>query len=585
MLEYSPPVADYQFLIHRYLAIQSLANEVPAYADYEPEYTNAIYDEAGRLCVQELLPLNRIGDEQGCELIEERVKTPEGFGEAYAKLIEGGWIGLSGDPRYGGQGLPGLLAMPLAEMLVSANFGLSGYVDITQAAARTISIHGSVEQKNKYLSKLISGEWGGAMALTEPQAGTDLGLVSTRAVRREDGMYEISGAKIFITGSDQDLTDNIVILTLARIENSPGGTKGLSLFIVPRVNVSTDGKLLDRNSVSTVAVEHKMGARGSATCAISYENAIGELVGEEQEGLVRMFTMMNDTRLGVSLQGLGIAEVAYQNALAYARDRRQGRAPEGENDPRGDLIIRHPDVQQMLLKMRSFVEGGRALAVYTAYMLDLVEHAADPHKKEAADDRIALLTPAMKAYFTDQGFESANLAIQCYGGHGYISEWGVEQLVRDVRVTQLYEGTNGVQALDLCMRKIRMKGGAVIQEFIDEMNNVSTRLAQQGLRDMRAALDRIIARLAEVTESVSGLNRERLSVVASHYLALFSRAMMSWIWCDLITCATPEAAAEKEQLDSKTALAVYYVENALPEVDMYAEKCLHLTTLPSIWSH
>ena len=584
MLSYTPPIADYQFLLHQYLGVQSLVDQLPEYSEYGEDFTRAVLEEAGKVCVNELLPINQVGDSQGCELVDGRVKTPDGFPFAYQKLMEGGWIGLSGDPAYGGQGLPSLLSMPVAEMLVSSNLALSGYVDITQAAARTLSTHGSADLKKKYLAKLVSGEWGGAMALTEPQAGTDLGLVNTRAVRREDGRYEISGGKIFITGSDQDLTENIVVLTLARVEGAPNGTKGLSLFVVPRVHVDDSGFLLERNSVETVSVEHKMGVRGSATCALNYDKALGEIVGEENEGLARMFTMMNDTRLGVAVQAIGVAEIAYQNALAYAKERRQGRAPDGGVDARGDPIARHPDVQKMLLKIRCFVEGARALAVYTAFQLDVIERSGFEEQIELAKDRVALLTPAMKAHFTDEGFAAANLALQCFGGHGYITEWGIEQLVRDVRITQIYEGTNGVQALDLCTRKIKMKNGAAMAEFLADLDAVCLHLEARGHSRHQEILDRMSKTLGKVTSHILKYDRSKLCAVATDYLNLFSRCMLAWIWCDMISGSDMDSQEAAAALVDKEALAIYCLENTAPEVEMYAAKCVQAAELPAMYA-
>ncbi|MCP5367494.1 MAG: acyl-CoA dehydrogenase [Hyphomicrobiales bacterium] len=586
MLAYDPPLADYAFLLHQVLAVET-RRDLPGYGDLSPDFTAAVLGEAGRLVVNELLPLNLSGDAEGCTFADGAVRTPRGFKEAYGKLVDGGWIGLSGSAEYGGQGLPGILSAAVSEFLVSANMGFSGYVDLTQAAARTLWVHGTADQKARYLGPLTTGAWGGAMALTEPQAGTDLGLLRCRAEAAGDGTYRITGSKLFITAADHDLTDNIVVLTLARLPGGPPGTRGLSLFLVPRFPVAADGTLGPRNAMTTVSLEHKMGVRASATCALAFEGAVGELIGGEHEGLARMFTMMNDTRLGVGMQGLAIAEVAYQNALAYARDRRQGRAP-GDHAPAAggaDPIVRHPDVRRMLLRIKSFTGAARALALWTAVQIDTADGHPDPAARREAEDLVALMTPVIKAHFTDMGSAAANLALQCYGGHGYIREWGVEQLVRDVRITQIYEGTNGVQALDLVGRKLRQDNERAPRLFLARVADTCAAAGAGPARELVTDLAAMADTLGRATDWIVAQDRVRAAAAATDYLGLFARVALAWSWVRIVMAAGTAAAAgtlDAARAGDRARTAAHYLALARPEAEMLAARCRRCVDLPDL---
>ncbi|MDB5862000.1 MAG: acyl-CoA dehydrogenase, partial [Ramlibacter sp.] len=461
MPSYKAPVQDYLFLLKDVFRIEHYA-DVPGYADLSADLIEATLTEAARLCDNVLAPLNRVGDSEGCTRHEDgSVTTPSGFKEAFAQFRDGGWNGLKFPEEYGGQGLPSVLAGVLTEFLAGANLSFWMYSGLTQGALVALLHHGSEEQKRIYVPKMVAAEWTGTMNLTEPNAGTDLGLLRTRASRQADGSYAITGTKIFISAGEHDLAENIVHLVLARVEGAPAGTRGISLFLVPKFIPAADGSLGPRNAASCGSIEHKMGIHGNSTCVMNFDGATGWLVGQENHGLPAMFTMMNEERLGCGLHGVAIAEAAYQNAAAYARERLQGRALGGKKnaDQPADPIVVHADVRRMLMTIRATTEGARALAVWTGIQVDLATRAADPAVREAAEDHMALLTPVIKAYSTDSGFASAVLAQQVYGGHGYIVEHGMEQFVRDARINQIYEGANGVQAMDLVGRKLGLNGG------------------------------------------------------------------------------------------------------------------------------
>src|SRR5215217_7739623 len=448
---YKAPVDDVLFLLNDVFRLERY-NNLPGFSEASPDIVEAVLTEAAKFCEQVLLPLNRVGDTEGCRRHDDgSVTTPKGFKEAYRQLVEGGWIGISAPAEYGGQGLPTILTTILNELLASANMAFTMYPGLTQGAIAAILTHGSPEQKATFLPNLVAGTWTGTMNLTEPHCGTDLGLLRTKAVPQPDGSYQITGTKVFISAGEHDLTENIVHLVLARIEGAPSGTKGLSLFLVPKFLVGEDGSVGARNGVSCGSIEHKMGIHGNSTCVMNYDGAKGWLVGAENKGLNAMFVMMNEARLAVGIQGLALSEVAFQNAAAYAKDRLQGRSLTGPKAPDkpADPIIVHADVRRNLMSMKAFNEAGRALALSAALSSDIAHRSPDDKARQAADDYLGLMTPVIKGVLTDKGFENAVNAQQVFGGHGYIEEWGMSQFVRDARIAQIYEGANGIQAMDL----------------------------------------------------------------------------------------------------------------------------------------
>src|SRR5215813_4557315 len=464
---YKAPVDDVLFLLNDVFHIERHAN-LPGFADASPDLVGAILGEAARFCEEVLTPLNRVGDKEGCRRNDDgSVTTPTGFREAFRRLVEGGWIGISVPSEHGGQGLPSALTQTVNEFLASANMAFAMYPGLTQGAIAALIVHGAKELQALYLPKMIAGEWTGTMNLTEPQCGTDLGLIRTKAVKQADGSYKLTGTKIFISAGEHDLAANIVHLVLARIEGAPEGTRGLSLFVVPKVVPNPDGTLGARNAVSCGSIEEKMGIHGNATCVINYDGATGWLMAQENHGLQAMFVMMNEARLGVGVQGLALSEVAYQNAAQYAKDRLQGRALTGAKfaDKPADPIIVHPDVRRILMTIRAFNEAARALVLWTSIKSDVAHHSDSAKERESADDRLGLLTPVIKGVLTDLGFANAVMAQQVFGGHGYIREWGMEQFVRDARIPMMYEGANGIQALDLVGRKLGKDGGRAIMAF------------------------------------------------------------------------------------------------------------------------
>src|SRR5215203_4218362 len=471
MPTYKAPVEDVLFLLNDVFQIER-HNNLPGFADATPDVLEAILGEGARLCEEVLAPLNRTGDLEGCKRHDDgRVTTPTGFKEAHEAYGAGGWIGLAVPPEYGGQGLPYTLQSVMEEFASSANMAFAMYPGLTMGAIAALLVHGTEEQKSLYLPKMVEGTWSGTMNLTEPQCGTDLGLIKTKAVSNGDGSYSITGTKIFISAGEHDLAENIVHLVLARIEGAPEGTKGISLFVVPKLLVNPDGSLGERNGVSCGSIEHKMGIHGNATCVMNYDGARGWLVGEANRGLAAMFVMMNEARLAVGVQGLSQSEVAYQNAAAYARDRRQGRALTGAAEPGkpADPIIAHPDVRRTLMEIRAFNEAARALIVWTGLNSDIAHRSSDDAQRQTAEDYMGLMTPVVKGVLTDLGFDNAVKAQQMFGGHGYIEEWGMSQFVRDARIAMIYEGANGIQAMDLVGRKLPRNGGRAAMAFFAEV--------------------------------------------------------------------------------------------------------------------
>ncbi len=469
MPSYNPPLRDMQFVMHEVLNVTEELKQIPRHADIDVDTINAVLEEGGKFAAEVAFPLNISGDAEGCTLDKatHEVKTPKGFKEAYAQYIEGGWPALSCDPEYGGQGLPFVLNQCFYEMLNSANQAWTMYPGLSHGAYECLHAHGTEEQKAMYLPKLTSGEWTGTMCLTEPHCGTDLGLLRTKAEPQADGSYKLNGAKIFISAGEHDMAENIVHLVLARLPDAPAGSKGISLFVVPKYKVKADGSMGERNGIHCGGLEHKMGIHANSTCQMILEDAVGTLVGQPNKGLQAMFVMMNAARLGVGNQSLGLTEVAYQNALAYAKDRIQMRSLSGPKakDKPADPIIVHPDVRKMLLTAKAYAEGGRALACFCANLLDKELYHPDEKVRKDSAEMLALLTPIIKAFLTDNGFQSAVMCQQVFGGHGYIKEWGMEQFVRDARINMIYEGTNTVQSLDLLGRKILGNNGATLKKF------------------------------------------------------------------------------------------------------------------------
>jgi alkylation response protein AidB-like acyl-CoA dehydrogenase len=549
-------------------------NNLPGFADASPDVLAAILGEAARLSEEVVQPLNREGDEQGCVRGEDgSVRTPEGFKEAYRKYAAGGWMGISAPPEFGGQGLPATLTTVVNEMLTSASMAFAMYPGLTQGAITAILHHGSPEQKALYLPSLIEGRWTGTMNLTEPHCGTDLGLLRTKATKQDDGSYAISGTKIFISAGEHDLSENIVHLVLARTEGAPAGIRGTSLFIAPKFVANPDGSLGARNAVACGSIEKKMGIHANSTCVMNYDGATGFLIGEENRGINAMFTMMNEARLGVGVQGLAISEVAYQNAAAYAKERLQGRALTGAKFPGmvADPIIVHADVRRMLMTMRAFNEAGRALVVWTALQGDVARRSPDEKARVAAEDHMGLLTPVIKAMLTDGGFANAVTAQQVYGGHGYIAEHGMEQFVRDARVAMIYEGTNGIQALDLVGRKLARDGGRALQSFFNEIaayveeHRAGARVPYVG--PLAAALSRLRDATAWLMQNAPA-NPDNAGAAATDYLNLLGMVALAYMWCRMVEAAQAKLASGSgapERWRAKLTTARFFMERMLPE--------------------
>ena len=572
MAVYKAPVKDIQFVLNEVLDVSSLAT-LPGYEDATPDTIQAIVEEAGKLCENVLFPLNRTGDEEGCHYENGVVRTPKGFKEAYDQFRDGGWTAVTCDPEYGGQGLPATVGFALQEMFTASNQAFAMYPGLSHGAYEALARHGSDELKKRYLPKLTDGSWSGTMCLTEPHCGTDLGMLRTRAEPQADGSYSITGTKIFISAGEHDLTENILHLVLARLPDAPGGTKGISLFLVPKFLPKADGSVGERNGIRCGAIEHKMGIKANATCVMNLDGAKGWLVGELNRGMNAMFVMMNAARLGVGMQGLGIAEVARQSAVAYAQDRLQGRSLTGPKNASGpaDPIIVHPDVRRMLLTQKSFTEAARALALWVGMLIDEAHRHPDKDRREAADDLIQMLTPIIKAYFTDMGSECANLAVQTYGGHGFIREHGVEQLVRDARITQLYEGTNGIQALDLVGRKLPMKGGAAAQRLLGLMSSfVAAHKADEKLKEFVEPLEKALGRVQDAALFLmqnAMKNPDEAGAAATDLLRLMALTAMAYMWARIAIAAHKGLAAGNDNAfyEAKLMTARFYVARVLPQ--------------------
>jgi alkylation response protein AidB-like acyl-CoA dehydrogenase len=567
MVSYRAPTDDMMYLLGELLDAETTLASLPDGEEATAELMSDVLREAGRFCAEVVQPLNQRGDEEGCRLENGVVRTPTGFPEAYRAFVGGGWPSLAHDPQHGGQGLPRVLQILLDEMLSSANLSFGLFPGLTRGAVEAIQRHADDALKTAYLPKLVAGTWTGAMALTEAQAGSDLGLLRTRAEPAEDGSYRISGTKTFISAGDHDLAENIIHLVLARLPDAPPGTRGISLFLVPKYIPRPDGALGLRNDMSVGSLEHKMGINASPTCVMNYEGARGWLIGKPHRGLATMFTMMNAERLFVGVQGLGVAEAAYQSAATYARDRRQGRATDTADGPQP--ILAHPDVRKMLLTMRAFTEAGRALAVWTALELDKAARHPDAQERAAAEGLVALLTPVIKAAFSDLGFEAAVLGQQVFGGYGYIRETGMEQFVRDARIAQIYEGTNGVQAMDLVGRKLVREDGrlperffALVRQTIGAGNAIAGADAfTEPLAVGLARLEHATARLAERAAA----DPLEAGAAATDYLRLFALIALGWMWTRMACHALALGDAAKPLLRQKIAVARFFMTRILPQ--------------------
>ena len=571
---YKAPVDDALFLLNDVFHIEHYGN-LPGFSDASPDVVEAVLREAAKFSEEVLTPLNRVGDKEGCKRAADgSVTTPKGFKDAYKQIVEGGWIGISVPAEFGGQGLPATMTVMVNEFFCSANMAFAMYPGLTQGAIAALLVHASDALKAKYLPKMVEGAWTGTMNLTEPHCGTDLGLLRSKAVKQADGSYKISGTKIFISAGEHDLSQNIIHLVLARIEGAPAGTKGISLFVVPKIMVNDDGSLGAPNAVSCGSIEEKMGIHGNSTCVMNYDGAIGWLIGEENRGLNAMFTMMNEARLGVGVQGLALSEVAYQNAAAYAKERLQGRSISGVKypDKAADPIIVHPDIRRALMSMRAFNEAARALVMWTALKSDVAHRSDDQKERTSADDHMGLLTPVIKGVLTDGGFANAVMAQQIFGGHGYIAEHGMEQFVRDARIAQIYEGANGIQALDLVGRKLGKDGGRAIMAFFNE---VQTYLKERADSDaMNVYLKPLGQSLAHLQQASMWFMQNAMAkpdnagAGSYDYMHLFGLVALGYMWCKIAEAALaklPKANGSAAALNAKLVTARFFMERMLPE--------------------
>jgi acyl-CoA dehydrogenase len=578
MPSYKAPIDDVTFLLNDVFHLDRY-NNLAGFADATPDLIGAVLAEAGKFCGEVLAPLNRVGDKEGCKRNGDgSVTTPTGFKAAFHQLTEGGWIGISAPTEFGGQGLPSVLTLAVNEFLCSANMAFAMYPGLTQGAIAAILVHGSDAQKKLYVPKLVAGQWTGTMNLTEPQCGTDLGLIRTKATPQADGSYKITGTKIFISAGEHDLAENIIHLVLARIDGAPAGTKGLSLFIVPKIMPNADGSLGAKNAVSCGSLEEKMGIHGNATCVMNYDGASGWLVAEANKGLQAMFVMMNEARMGVGVQGLAQSEVAYQNAAVYAKERLQGRAITGVKykDKPADPLIVHPDVRRTLMTIRAFNEAARALVIWTGLQGDIAHRADDKKQREAADDAMGLLTPVIKGVLTDQGFANAVMAQQMYGGHGYIVEHGMEQFVRDARIAMLYEGANGIQALDLVGRKLPKDGGRAVMAFFNEVQTyLKERADSDAMNPYLKPLGQALAQLQQATmwfmTNAIG-NPDNAGAGATDYMHMFGLVALGYMWCRIAEAAQAKLAGvdadgenSAERMKAKLVTARFFMERMLPE--------------------
>jgi alkylation response protein AidB-like acyl-CoA dehydrogenase len=573
MPSYTPPLRDMQFVLHELLNVVDELKMLPPHADIDAETINAVLEEGGKFASQVAAPINLSGDQEGCSLdkVTHEVTPPKGFKEAYKTYVEGGWPALSCDPAYGGQGLPLTVNQFFYEMLNGANQAWTMYPGLSHGAYECLHAHGTPEQKAQFLPKLTSGEWTGTMCLTEPHCGTDLGLLRTKAEPQADGTYKITGAKIFISAGEHDLADNIVHLVLARLPDAPVGSKGISLFLVPKFNVNADGSLGERNPIFCAGLEHKMGIHGNSTCQMVMEGAVGTLVGQPHKGLAAMFVMMNTARLGVGNQSLGLTEVAYQNAVAYAKDRIQMRSLSGPKAPdkAADPIIVHPDVRKMLLTARAYAEGGRALQAYTVLQADKALASDDEDERKECEAELALLTPIIKAFITDNGWIATSHCLQVFGGHGYIKEWGMEQFVRDARINMIYEGTNTIQSLDLLGRKVLQNNGATLKKF---GKKIAAFIEEEGTVE---AMQEFVNPLADIGDKVNKLTQElgmkafgnpdEVGAAAVDYLRVVGHLTFAYFFARMAKIALAKKDSGDPFYAAKLSTARFYFAKLLPE--------------------
>lgn len=581
MPTYKAPLREFRFLLNDVLDIQRYSN-LPGFADAPMDLIDQVLEEGAKFCEGVLAPLNKIGDAHGCVRNEDgSVATPPGFKEAYKQLVDAGWPALSSDPAYGGQGMPHIVGLAWNEMVSSSNMAFGMYPGLSHGAYEAIHQHGSDEQKQTYLPKLVTGEWTGTMNLTEPHCGTDLGMLRTKAIPQADGSYRITGQKIFISAGEHDLASNIIHLVIARIEGAPQGTKGISLFIVPKFILDADGNPGKRNGVVCGKIEEKMGIHGNATCVLNYDDAVGYLVGQENKGLNAMFVMMNVARLGVGLQGLAQSEVAYQNGVAYAKDRLQGRSITGAKNPDGpaDPIIVHPDIRRMLMDAKAFNEGARAFTFWTALYGDLMHASPDEKVREKAGDYMGLMTPVLKSYLTDKGYANATNCQQIFGGHGYIEEWGMSQFVRDARIAMIYEGANGIQALDLVGRKLGANGGRAIFSFFNEIDDFVHN--HEDDVELKEFTDALVTTKAQMQDGAmwlmqNGMTNFDNAGAASHdFLNLFGITALTYMWtlqAKAAFAAKKNGGAADPYFDTKIATGRYFIARVVPDAAAHLAK-------------
>lgn len=583
MPEYKAPLRDIKFVMTELLDSEQHYANLEGAEDATPDMIDAIIGEGAKFCEQVLSPLNQVGDNEGCTWSEDGVKTPTGFKEAYQQYVEGGWPSMTADPNYGGQGLPHSLGLVMSEMVGTSNWSWGMYPGLSHGATNTIEAHGTEEQKQTYLTKLISGEWTGTMCLTEPHCGSDLGTLRTKAEPNADGTYAITGTKIFISAGEHDMAENIVHIVLARLPGAPEGTKGISLFIVPKQLPNEDGSSGESNAVSCGSIEHKMGIHGNATCVMNFDGAKGWLIGPENKGLNCMFTFMNTARIGTAIQGLGAAELGFQGSLAYAKDRLAMRSLSGAKNPEGiaDPIIVHPDVRRMLLTQKAVAEGARALIYLTAQQADIVHSGKTEEERKAADEALGFLTPIAKAFLTEIGYEAANLGMQVFGGHGFISEWGMEQNVRDARIGMIYEGTTGIQALDLLGRKVLMTQGESLKGFTKQVHvfckeNADNEQLKEFIEPL-AALNKEWGELTMKVGMTAMKNREEVGAASVDYLMYSGYAVFAYLWARMAKVALDkmvEGTTEEMFYNAKVQTARFYFKRMLPRTKGHAESML-----------
>ncbi|MFE8072147.1 acyl-CoA dehydrogenase C-terminal domain-containing protein [Marinobacteraceae bacterium S3BR75-40.1] len=583
MPEYKAPLRDIQFVMNEVLDSATHYSQLPGAEDATPDMVDAIIQEGAKFCEQVLAPLNQVGDQEGCTWSEDGVKTPTGFKEAYKQYVEGGWPSMTAPLEFGGQGLPNSIGLVVSEMVGTANWAWGMYPGLSHGALHTVESHGTDEQKQVYLTKLVSGEWTGTMCLTEPQCGSDLGILRTKAEPNADGSYNITGTKIFISAGEHDMADNIVHIVLARLPDAPKGTKGISLFIVPKCLPNDQGEAGERNAVQCGSLEHKMGIHGNSTCVMNFDGAKGWLIGPENKGLNCMFTFMNIARLGTAIQGLAAAELGFQGSLDYAKERLAMRSLSGAKNPDGpaDPIIVHPDVRRMLLTQKAFAEGARALIYFAGQQADIVRMTDDEDKRKEADELMGLLTPIAKAFLTETGYESANLGMQVFGGHGYIAEWGMEQNVRDTRIALMYEGTTGIQALDLLGRKVLMTQGETLKRFT---KIVHLFCKENGDNEKLGSLLEVLAKYnkewGELTMKVGAAamkNRDEVGSASVDYLMYSGYVTLAFLWAKMALVAQQkieEGTEEEAFYQAKLQTANFYFKRILPRAKAHAESML-----------